>query len=88
MDEWGKFNKTSLPEKEEFYSNLNIEDITNADLMHVKGFGKGFVNIFGEYHALYLNSGTLLYIDAFENFRKVCLEIYHLDSTKFFQLPG
>ena len=27
MDEWEKFNETSLPEKEEFYSNLNIEDI-------------------------------------------------------------
>ena len=28
MDEWEKFNETSLREKEEFYSNLNMEDIT------------------------------------------------------------
>ena len=30
MDDWEKFNETTLPEKEEFYSNLNMEDITAA----------------------------------------------------------
>ena len=30
MDEWEEFNETSLPE-EEFYSNLYMEDITDAD---------------------------------------------------------
>ena len=24
MNDWGKFNKTTLPKKEEFYSNLKI----------------------------------------------------------------
>ena len=36
MDDWEKFNETKLPEKEEFYSNPNLEDITDADYMHVK----------------------------------------------------
>ena len=31
IDDWKKFNETSLPEKEEFYSNLKMEDITDAD---------------------------------------------------------
>ena len=31
MDEWKKFNETSLREKEEFYSNLNMQYITGAD---------------------------------------------------------
>ena len=31
MDGWEKFNETSLPEKEDFYSHLNMEDITDAD---------------------------------------------------------
>ena len=35
MDEWEKFNETSLPEKE-FYSNLNMEAITDADYMHAR----------------------------------------------------
>ena len=37
MDEREKFNETTLPEKEEFYSNLNMEDITDADYIHAKG---------------------------------------------------
>ena len=36
MDEWEKFNQTSLPEIEDFYSKLNMEDITYADYMHTK----------------------------------------------------
>ena len=36
MDVREKFNKPSLPEKEEFYSNLNIEDIRDANYMHAK----------------------------------------------------
>ena len=42
MDEWENFNKTSLPENEEFYSNLNIEDITDADYMYTKRACKDF----------------------------------------------
>ena len=36
MDERKKFNETSLPEKEDFYSNLNVEDITDAHYGHGK----------------------------------------------------
>ena len=36
MDDWQKFNETSLPVKEEFYSNLNMEDTTDADYMYAK----------------------------------------------------
>ena len=37
MDDCGKFNETSLPKKEDFYSHLNIEDITtDADYVHTK----------------------------------------------------
>ena len=41
MGDWEKFDKTSLPEKEDFYSHLNMEDITDAD--HVNG--KEFVKV-------------------------------------------
>ena len=34
--------KTSLPEKEDFYSYLNMEDITNADYTHAKRVCKDF----------------------------------------------
>ena len=42
----------------------------------------------GEYHDLYLKSGTLLLTDVFENFRKMCLKVYHLDPVKFLSAPG
>ena len=32
------FNEIPLPQKEEFYSNLNMEDIIDADYMHAKNF--------------------------------------------------
>ena len=36
MDSWAKFNETSLPAKEVFYSILNMEDITDVDHRHAK----------------------------------------------------
>ena len=36
MDSWERFDETLLPDKEAFYSSLNIEDITDVDHMHVK----------------------------------------------------
>ena len=41
MDGWEKFNEATLPEKE-FYSNLNMEDITDADYIYVKRVCKDF----------------------------------------------
>ena len=85
MDDWEKLNETSLPEKEELYSNLNIKDITDADYMHAKTVCKDFAI---KYHDLSLKSDTLLLAYAFENFTKMCLKIYHLDPVKFLSAPG
>ena len=38
MDDWEKFNETSLPEKQELYNHWNMEDINDADYVHVKIF--------------------------------------------------
>ena len=74
MDDWEKFSETSLPEKEDFCSHLNMEDITDADYMHTKRVCKHFeIKNLGEYHNLYLKSDTLLLADIFKNFRKICL---------------
>ena len=35
-DDWEKFNEKSLPEKENFYSHINMEHITDADYTHAK----------------------------------------------------
>ena len=84
MDDWEKVNETTLPEKEEFYSNLDLEDFTEADYMHAKRVCKDFeIKNLGEYHDLYLKSDVLLLADVFENFREMCLKIYELDLAKF-----
>ena len=83
MDDWKKFNETTLSAKEEFYNNLNMEDITKADYMHVKRVCKDFkIKNLGEYH------DTVLLVDVFKNFRNICLKIYHLDPLRFLSAPG
>ena len=36
MNNWRKFNETSLPEIEDFYSHLNMKDITDKDYAHAQ----------------------------------------------------
>ena len=58
-----------MPEKKEFYSNLNMEDITDADDMHAKRDCKDFeIKKSGEYHDLCRKSDTLLLTNVSENF--------------------
>ena len=42
MDDWEKLDETSLPRKEDFYSYLNMEDITDADHAQAKRVCKNF----------------------------------------------
>ena len=42
MDCWKRFDETSLPDKEEFYSSLNMKEITGVDYRHVKRVFKHF----------------------------------------------
>ena len=36
MDNWKRFDETALPNKEAFYSELNLEDITDEDYTHAQ----------------------------------------------------
>ena len=69
--------------------NINMEDTADAGYMDTKRVRKDFeVRNSGEYHYLYPKSDTLLLADVFKNFRKICLQIYHLDPAKFISAPG
>ena len=89
MDDWEKFTETTLSEKEDFYIQLTMEDITNADHAHTKRVFKDYErkNLV-EYHDLYIQSDTLLLADVFENFRNMCINIYELDLAKFLSATG
>ena len=89
MNNWKRFNKTSLPSKESFYSNLNMENIEDIDYRHGNNvFNKFKLKNRGEYHDLYVQSDFLLLADVFENFRNTCLKVYELDPAHFLSLPG
>ena len=89
MDSWEKFNETSLPSKEDFYSNLNMEDIDDIDYRHGNNVFKVFkLENLGDYHDLYVQSDTLLLADVFENFRDMCIKEYELDPAHFLSLLG
>ena len=82
-------DETSLPDKEAFYSNLNMEDITDVDYRHAKRVFNGVAlkslnnKSLGDYHHLYVQSDTLLLANAFENFRNMCIKVYERDPAHF-----
>ena len=84
-----KLSETQLPPKEEFYSHLNDEDISDEDYQHaIKVWNTFGCKTIRDYHDLYLKSDVLLLSDVFENFRATCLKYYHLDPAHYYTSPG
>ena len=89
VDNWERFSEIPLPSKEDFYSNLNMEDIDDIDYRHGNNVFKGFkLENLGDWHDLYVQSDTLLLADEFENLRDMCIKEYELDPAHFLSLPG
>ena len=86
---FGKFNLTELPTKDEFFSILNDQHITNREYDHARKVWETFnLKNMGEYHDLDLKSDVLLLADVFESVRKTCLQHYKLDPCHYFTSPG
>ena len=84
-----KLSETKLPPKEEFYSHLNDEEITDEDYQHaIKVWNTFGCKTIRDYHDLYLKSDVMLLADVFENFRKTCLHHYKLDPAHYYTSPG
>ena len=84
-----KLSETQLPPKEEFYSHLNDEEITDEDYQHaIKVWNTFGCKTIRHYHNLYLKSDVMLLADVFENFRKTCLHHYKLDPAHYYTSPG
>jgi len=89
MDSFKKFEDNRLPKKEDFFSLMNNEHITDEEYQHAQNVWKKFgLSLMGEYHDLYLKSDILLLADVFENFRKACQQYYELDPAHYFTTPG
>ena len=63
INDWEKFNETTLSKKEEFYSSLSMEDITDEYYVHEKRVCKDFeIKNLDEYHDFYLKRDRLLLV--------------------------
>ena len=65
MDSWERFNETSLPPKEDFYSELILEDISDADYAHAQKVFNEYCTDIDDYHDLYVQTDTLLLADVY-----------------------
>ena len=89
MNSFEKFEDSRLPKKEDFFSIMNNEHITDEEYQHAQNVWNEFgLSSMGEYHNLYLKSDILLLTDVFENFRKACQQYYELDPAHYFTAPG
>ena len=80
-----QFNETKLLKQKDFYSVLNGEQISDDDYQHAKNVWKTLkLQNLGEYHDIYLMQDVLLLADAFENFRKTCLQSYNIEPCHYF----
>jgi len=89
IDNFNKFNEQSLPLKEDFYSSLNYNKISEEDYKHARRIWRIFdIKSLGEYHDLYVLLDTSLLADVFQAFRKTILSRYELDPCHFYSAPG
>ena len=80
-----RFDETLLPDKKDFYSNINIAYITDADYKDAKKVWKNFeIKNLGEYHNLYVQSDSLLLADVFECFSTKVLKYISLIRLTFY----
>ena len=89
MDNWDRLDEEEFPDKSDFHSSLNVDEITDIDYRHAKNvFDKFCIKYLGGYYDLHVQSDTFLLADTFENFREMCIRVYGLDPTCFLSAPG
>ena len=89
MNSWDKFNETSLPPKEAFYSSLTNTHITDKEYEFAQEVWKRTgCKTLRDYHDIYLKTDVLLLADIFQNFREMAYEKYGLDPLWYYSTPG
>ena len=83
MDSWDRFEETSLPSIEKFYSGLNMSGISNADYEHACSIWRELkIRKIGEYHDLYLRTDVVLLANVFNHLdefvQKIMDSIHHI----------
>ena len=89
FDDIEKLEVTSLPPRDEFFSKLNDEGISDADYLRAQKLWSTLnPKTFKSFHDHYMTTDVLLLADVFEEFRTMCLESYELDPAYYLTLPS
>ena len=89
IDNYNKLHETQLPEQNKFYSSLNNSRCNDEDYQRAIIVWNTFnCNTILDYHNFYLQADVLLLADIWENFKKVCYNIYKLDVYYYYTSPG
>ena len=87
MDNWERFDETSLPDKESFYSSLTMENIDGIDYRHDNNVFKKFkLKNLGEYHDLSVQSDNYylrMYLKTLEKCALKCMTLIQLISYHY-----
>ena len=84
-----KFEDTKLPPREQFYSHLKEESVSEDEYAHVQKVWNEFnIKNLHQYHDLYLTLNVLLLADVFKNFRRMSFNYYELDPCHYYTIPG
>jgi hypothetical protein len=84
-----RFQETELPPKEQFYSRLTGEHISEGNYDHAKQIWTHFdCKTLQDYQDIYLMTDVLLLAQVFESFRSMAIKTYGLDPAHYRTLPG
>jgi len=83
LDSDSRLEEISLPPREAFYSNLTERECSQDDYDHaLKVWSHFSCSTLKDYLELYLKTDVFPLTDIFENFRKICMQIYSLDPAQ------
>ena len=87
MDSFERFQEPQLPPKDNFYSSVTEEDISEIDYTHPQKVLFDMTDL-GDYLNFYLLTNVLLLAVVFDNFKDVCLQRYGLYSVNNYTSVG
>ena len=90
LDSFGKF-KEPLPHFGNFLKislsgKIDIIEAQYEQALHIYNLFQ--CQCLGDYHDIYLKIDVFILVDAFQLFRKVCIEVLSLDPAHFFSAPN
>ena len=89
IDEWSKFDDSSLPPIDKFHSSLTNSSISEEVYIRLQSIWKQFnCENLGAFQDIYLKVDVVLLAAIFERFRESCHKEFSLDPAHYVSIPG